>query len=322
MSFMPLAMKLAASLRDSLPAAPTVVELGNQSFNPTLNGILTKDEDQIFPVLLRYLDQRGKPYDRAALERLASLSVAEQKAHTATFFKALGFASYDAIDLNSRYGSLIMDLNLDLREHYGFDRTFDLVTNIGTGEHIFNQYAVVRNAHNLTKVGGIMLFVLPFHNWMNHGFFNFNPILFGDLAAANGYRILRLSVGLSEGAELGVRADGTPTDEIALQWQPQAPGVRVDDMQRRGSIKPLTLRTGIWWLAQTIMGRKPVATPLPLLVSKLAERSSNILVVAALQKTQAADFAAPLQGMYAGSNVESDTLRSAYQHRAEPLPNS
>ena len=42
-------------------------------------------------------------------------------------------------------------------------------------------------AHTLCKVGGVMLHVLPFVNYLNHGFFSFNPILFHDLAAANSY---------------------------------------------------------------------------------------------------------------------------------------
>jgi len=316
MSFTPLMIKVVALLRDSLPDAPTVIEFGNQTFDPTISGNITSEEDRVLPPVLRYLEKSGKPYDLPAIERLAALSVEEQKPCTAAFFKALGFASYDAIDVNSRYGSLIMDLNVDLRERYGFDRTFDLVTNNGTGEHIFNQYQVFRNMHNLTRAGGVMLFVLPFHNWMNHGFFNFNPILFGDLAAANGYRILRLTIGLPQGAEVGIGRDGAPADEISFEWQPRTPAVGVHELQQRASVKPFTPRVGAWWLAKTLLGQDPLrqASRLPDLVTSLAERSSNVNVVAALQKTRDADFAVPLQGMYAGANVESAEMRSAYGH--------
>ena len=310
-------IKVVASLREALPEHPTVVELGNQTFDPTISGTLVNEEDRVLPLVLRYLERRGRSYDRAALERLMAMSVEEQKPCTAAFFKALGFASYDAIDVNSRYGSLVMDLNSDLKERYGFDRTFDLVTNNGTGEHIFNQYAVFRNMHQLTQVGGILLFVLPFHNWMNHGFFNFNPILFGDLAAANGYRILRLSVGLPQGAEIGVGRDGSPTDEITFEWQPKTPAVAIEEMQQRGSIKPFSLRGGPRWIAKTLMGQDPLeqASRLPGFVASLAERSANVNVVAALQKTRDGKFATPLQGMYSGANVESAEMRSAYHPR-------
>jgi hypothetical protein len=308
-------IKLVVSLRDSLPAQPTVIELGNQTFDPTISGTLTRQEDLMLPLVLRHLERSGKPYDLAAIKRLTTLSVQDLKPCTATFFKALGFTSYDAIDVNSVYGSLVMDLNSDIKERYGFDRTFDLVTNNGTGEHIFNQYTVFRNMHQLTKVGGVLLFVLPFHNWLNHGFFNFNPILFGDLAAANGYRVLRLSIGLPQGAETGVGRDGVPTDEISLDWQPRTGRIGLEEMQQRGSVKPVSLRSSVQWLARKLTGRNPneQASRLPGFITNLAERSANVNVVAALQKTRDGVFAVPLQGMYAGANVESDELRANYK---------
>ena len=315
MSFTPLMMKLVATLRDALPESPTVVELGNQTFDPTISGRLADPADLMLPRVLSYLGASGRPFDRAAIERLMGAPWEQVKPCTADYFKALGFASYDAIDVNTKYGSLVMDLNADLSERYGFNQTFDLVTNNGTGEHIFNQYAVFRNMHQLTKVGGIQLFVLPFHNWLNHGFFNFNPILFGDLAAANGYRIVRLSVATPEGAEVGVGRDGAPTGEMALAWQPLLQDVRVEEMQQRGSVNPLSARLGAWGVAQALMGRPALrqASRLPEMIRKLAERSVNVNVVAALQKQKDGDFAVPLQGMYAGSNVEAQALKDAYR---------
>src|SRR5207248_7626298 len=115
-----------------------------------------------------------------------------------------GFSSYDAIDVNTTYGSIPMDLNRDLAEHYQFTQSYDLVTNIGTGEHIFDQRAVFRNVHQLTNVGGVMLHILPFVNWINHGFYNFHPILFVDLAAANDYEIVKLSVANRWGYEVAI----------------------------------------------------------------------------------------------------------------------
>ena len=87
-----------------------------------------------------------------------ALPPAAQKEHTASYYQALGFTRYEAIDVNARYGSLIMDLNVDLRETYGFAQTYDLCTNNGTGEHVFNQAAVFRNMHHLIQPGGVLLF--------------------------------------------------------------------------------------------------------------------------------------------------------------------
>ena len=47
--------------------------------------------------------------------------------------------------------------------------------------------------HNLTKKNGLLLHILPFIDWVNHGFYNFNPIVFADLAASNDYEIVKLS---------------------------------------------------------------------------------------------------------------------------------
>ena len=97
----------------------------------------------------------------------------------------MGFDQYVALDVNERMDALVVDLNqpIDL----GSVGTFDLVVDNGTGEHLFNQFAVWSNHHKLTKVGGVLLKIMPFTPWFNHGFFNFNPILYRDVANANAY---------------------------------------------------------------------------------------------------------------------------------------
>lgn len=76
---------------------------------------------------------------------------------------------------------------------------FDLVTNNGTGEHIFNQASVFEWAHALCKPGGMMLHVLPWTGYLNHGFFSYHPVLFRDLAGANDYEIVALYAGERNG---------------------------------------------------------------------------------------------------------------------------
>ncbi len=317
MTFSPLMMKQVAALLDDLPSNPQVIELGNQTFDPSLSGSLTRSEDLMLPLIIDFLDRRGKPYDKARLLELGAMSPQAQKPHTASYFKALGFASYDAIDVNSLYGSLIMDLNVDLHEVYEYRRTFDLVTNSGTGEHIFNQAAVFKNMHQLTNVGGIMVWILPFYNWMNHGFFNFNPLLFADLAAANEYQVLRMGVGCGVGQQvtaIGARIDDS---QMRLSWQPDNPGLTLAHFQDRGSISPRTARNVASHLLRISTGR-PLGTQasnLPAIVERLAERVPNIFVVAALKKTTDQPFVFPLQGMYSGQNVETPELRQQYSIR-------
>ncbi len=47
-----------------------------------------------------------------------------------------------------------------------------------------------------------MLNILPFIDWINHGFYNFNPIFFADLAASNNYELIKISLANRNGAEL------------------------------------------------------------------------------------------------------------------------
>ena len=109
---------------------------------------------------------------------------------------------YKSIDINGAYESFQFDLNKNISKTYNFNQKYDLVINNGTGEHVFNQHALFLNFHNLTKNGGIMLNILPFIDWVNHGFYNFNPIFFADLAASNNYKIEKISLANRDGAEL------------------------------------------------------------------------------------------------------------------------
>lgn len=101
----------------------------------------------------------------------------------------LGIKEYESIDSNGDSGAHIFDLNEEIREKYGYTKTFDLVTNHGTTEHVFNQYACFKNIHDLTKTGGYMLHGLPFQGYIGHCFYNYQPNFYLDLALANEYDV-------------------------------------------------------------------------------------------------------------------------------------
>lgn len=105
---------------------------------------------------------------------------------TQAFYESLGL-EYFALDVNENMGAVICDLNKTGHPHRA-----ELVTNNGTSEHIFDQRAVFQNAHEMSE--GLMIHVLPFTPWLNHGFYNYNPILFRDLAAANDYEIVLTAI--------------------------------------------------------------------------------------------------------------------------------
>jgi hypothetical protein len=103
----------------------------------------------------------------------------------------LGCSDYESIDPGVADSDYKFDLNYSLPEIL----SYDVVTDSGTGEHIFNQAQLFRTMHDLTKKGGIMTHVLPWTGWYNHGFYNFQPTLVYDLAAANDYTVLDFVLG-------------------------------------------------------------------------------------------------------------------------------
>lgn len=91
-----------------------------------------------------------------------------------------------SIDLHGTDAALQIDLNEPIWLEGG---QFDIIVNHGTAEHIFNIGQVFRTMHDWCKVGGLMLHEAPFTGWVDHGFYNLQPTLFYDVAAANGYEI-------------------------------------------------------------------------------------------------------------------------------------
>lgn len=96
------------------------------------------------------------------------------------FYKQIGIDYYASIDVNSYNKSIIADLN----EEYQWGAMYNLVTNNGTSEHIFNQKALFVNMRRLCKKGGVMVNCLPV-NYFDHGFYNYNPNLFFSIAKQN-----------------------------------------------------------------------------------------------------------------------------------------
>jgi SAM-dependent methyltransferase len=134
---------------------------------------------------LKNAKQRRTIYKRLGLKGVEPVSVRE-------WYLSMGFSDYTAIDVNQDKDAVAMDLNLDLKHYYNYTEQFDLVTNNGTGEHVFNQLNVFKNAHDLCKPTGCMIHCLPCFRWLDHGFYNFNPNLFTALATANGYKLSHL----------------------------------------------------------------------------------------------------------------------------------
>jgi hypothetical protein len=105
----------------------------------------------------------------------------------ADWYKALGCGRYVSIDGNGR-GTMTADLNRELPVL----EPFDLVTDFGTGEHIFDQAQVWRTLHGLTKPGGYLVFDRPSQGYPEHCYYRVDECLFRDVAEVNRYKVLEL----------------------------------------------------------------------------------------------------------------------------------
>ncbi len=105
------------------------------------------------------------------------------------FYRVIfGVTDYQAIDLHGTPKAMPLDLN----QPVSLDRQFDITTNLGTAEHIFNQAQFFKSMHDLTKPGGLMLHSLPNQGCYDHGFYNYHPTFVFDLCSANQYDVLAL----------------------------------------------------------------------------------------------------------------------------------
>lgn len=93
------------------------------------------------------------------------------------------FDDYLAIDRHGTGAARLADLNQPVR----LPGRFDVVTNFGTAEHVFNQYQFFKTVHEATRPRGLMIHSLPNQGGYDHGFYNYHPTFLFDLAAANGY---------------------------------------------------------------------------------------------------------------------------------------
>ena len=78
-----------------------------------------------------------------------------------------------------------LDLNqpvpLHLHEQYG------VVFDCGTMEHVFDIRSTLQNVDRLVRPEGRVIHVTQGSNWLDHGYYQFSPVLFYDFYGVNGY---------------------------------------------------------------------------------------------------------------------------------------
>lgn len=100
---------------------------------------------------------------------------------------------HTSIDIKGGYGSLALDLTKPLSFPL-----FDMVTNLGTTEHVDVQEPCWKNIHNLLKVNGVLVSMCPLPgDWPHHGMWYPTKEFYIQFAELNGYRIDFLDIGAS-----------------------------------------------------------------------------------------------------------------------------
>lgn len=105
------------------------------------------------------------------------------------YFESLGYR-HVSVDWNGLDGAL----KLDLRKPINLG-TFDMVTNIGTSEHVDDQEGVWRNICEAMHVGSVLLSTTPYPgDWTWHGEHYPTEDFYHALAEKNGLEIERMYV--------------------------------------------------------------------------------------------------------------------------------
>lgn len=124
----------------------------------------------------RATDLLDRMYDGANPRRMA----------VREFYEIFGINEYMSFDVSDKRADYRFDMNFPIP----LSKQFDVITNFGTGEHVFDVAAYFNNLHCLLRTGGVCLHVVPAYSDLNHGFYNFNPVLFKMMADANAYEIV------------------------------------------------------------------------------------------------------------------------------------
>jgi hypothetical protein len=190
------------------PAKNAILDIGAQNVYfatvEQIEEIIRRQEHQLAtPATIRKLAKRSSPF----FSEIATLAGIK----------------YHAIDVCMAPSTDVVDLNGEglPAVHVG---QYDVVLNIGTTEHVFNQLNSFRALHDATKIGGVIYCQVPATGYFEHGYFCYTPLFFRDLAKANNYEIVDsffTMAGRSNLKELGI--------EIRSEEDPDNPREIGDD---------------------------------------------------------------------------------------------
>jgi len=145
-------------------------------------------------------DLRGKRMLELGNQEMLDLSIPERTGKA--YFRNRG-AQHISVDLNGLDGALPLDLTKP-KQFAGWHNYFDIVTNMGTTEHVEPrkaQYECFSIIHDCLKVGGVVIHLVPDIDdliktgfWKGHSFNYYSHDFFKMLCRNNNYKLLSLRI--------------------------------------------------------------------------------------------------------------------------------
>jgi hypothetical protein len=174
MAYAPGALQaLWALIESHVPIGGRILDIGSQD-------IAASTPDDLLPIMSKLHGDRAEVL---ILQRFRE----GERWKVADLFEDSPYR-HQSVDLYPGKSIIQADLNTFAvtGEHRG---AFDLVANLGSTEHIFDQSNVFRCIHDLARVGGVFWHSVPVVGYYNHGLYNYHPLFFVFMARANKYEI-------------------------------------------------------------------------------------------------------------------------------------
>jgi hypothetical protein len=300
------------ALRSHIPAGAAVLDLGPQD--------LFIEREPLRRIASRHL----KPVDcEKTIETIFNGTSPKPDAQPA-FYSIFGAGSYRSVDLTDPRADYTIDLNQPLPQNIG---RYDVVTNFGTTEHVFNIGQSFANIHKLLKVGGIQLHAVPSYGYIDHGFYNVHPSAYLDMAKANNYDLVDVLYIDNINVRMARPIEATPFDFGTLPIQLRDMTDTTALMNKaaiqfyRNLAAPET-RT----VLEAMVPKGQIDSPIEMPDKRLPIFVVFDLMFVALRRTRSSprEFVTPIQGVYAemlrqnGGKSASDgkAVRSADKRKA------
>jgi hypothetical protein len=169
------AVQLLGQKVKALPKSASILEFGRQDLNPSI-------PDDVILACAKVIHD-----DDASARKAAGRYNSSTSCPVSELFRGSSYR-YRCLDLFPGEFTIVADLN-SFSVPPGDGGSFDLITNFGTTEHVADQINAFRVLHDYAGVGSLIIHSVPFSGYFNHGLFNYHPLFFVFLAAANNYKI-------------------------------------------------------------------------------------------------------------------------------------